>query len=244
MTATIRRWGISLFAILLGLYLAAPHAQAAWDLGGMTDEQYVSDYFGTTLLMVTSSQVVDPNVSYWTDKLPTEFINSPDYLVGVINAQRLSKNQTLLDAMSYPIAVGWETPLEDGRFQYHIDFTGIRPSEVEAIVKLLGGEGKILPGASFSIKPLSSGYFYGYATGSSNVTMAMGSQSITVNVAQSIDAVRKQIADILKSRFGKDVNFSLSISQDYNYDNVGTVNANVSLSVNLDGPVGGGEGGL
>ncbi|MCC7479237.1 hypothetical protein IT575_12365 [bacterium] len=244
MTAFISRWGIALAAVFLGVCMMAAPASAAWDTGGLSDEQFVSDYFGTTLLMVTSAPVVDVNVGYWTDKLPQEFINTPDYLVGVINAQRLSKNQTLLDALTYPIALGWETPLENGSFQYHIDFNGCRPSEVEAVVKLLGGEGKILPGAKFSVKPLSYGYFYGYATGGSNVTFAMGSQQVTVNVAQSIDAVRKQIGDILKARFGKEVNFSMSISQDYNYDNVGTVNANVSLNVNLDGPVGGGEGGL
>ncbi len=58
MTATNFRWGITLLTVLLGFCLAAPAARAEWDLGGLSDEQYVSDYFGTTLLLVTKTQLV------------------------------------------------------------------------------------------------------------------------------------------------------------------------------------------
>lgn len=237
MTASIHRWGIALFAALLGICLYAPAARADWDLGGRSDEQFVTDYFGTTLLMVTSTQLVDPMQGYWADKLPAQLSSNQDYLVGVINAGRVSKNQPMLDASTYPIVLGWETALENGKFQYHIDFTGIRPSEVAAVIATLGGESKVLPGATFSVKPLASGYFSGYSTGSTTVSLPIGSQSIDINVAQSIDAVRKQLADMLNKRFGKEVYFSLSITQDYNYDNVGTINSSIYLTINLDGPV-------
>jgi hypothetical protein len=232
MSATLRHWGICLAAVVI--LLSALPAQAVWDLGGVTDEDYVSNYFGTTLLLITNAPVVDSNTSYWTELLPSELQLNQEYLVGFINAQRVGKGTPLLDAASYPIALGWETLLEDGRYQYHIDFTGIRPSEVEALVTLVGGSDKLLPGATLSIKPLSSGYFYGYASGTSIVTFMVGSQELSLDTAQSIAAAREEVAALLLQRFGHAVPFSLSLTQDYNSDGAGSVNASASLSVNLE----------
>jgi hypothetical protein len=240
MFASVKSWGALLASVAI-LFLSVP-AQAAWDLGGASDEQYVTNFFGTTLLMVTSAPVVDPNTSYWADLLPTELMSNQDYLIGFINAQRVSGGKTLLDAATYPIAIGWETPLQDGRYQYHIDFTGIRPSEVEAIVKLVGGEAKLLPGAQVSVKPLTSGYFSGYSTGSSVVTMTLGSEELSLDAAQPMAAAREKVNALLKRRFGYEVPFTLSLTQDYNYDGAGTVNGSAYLSVNLDVPASG-EGG-
>jgi hypothetical protein len=234
-------------ATLLALLAAIALSSAA--IGAeMSDEDYVTKAFGCTAVFVTANQLVDPNSGgWWGDKLPPELNSNSGYLIGVVNAQRMSKNiKPLLDPNEYLISVGYEEQTASG-WTYFIDFSGMRKSEVLAILELLGGPGKVLPGSELSFRPLSTRSFYSSAV-NGTVTLALAGQQVSFSVSAPVSEIRQKVAAAFRSGFGADVPFDLYVSQ-YSYNN-GTIGGDVSVyadttgnSLAMSGDYGG-EGGM
>lgn len=221
----------TLFTLALMLALAAFRPALADELA---DNDYLTKAFGTTAVFATSTQLADPSVGWWGDKLPQELSSNPGYLIGVVNSRRMDKGfKPLLNPNDYLISVGYEEPAENGGFTYFIDFAGMRPSEVEQIFALLGGKDKIVPGSTVSYRPLTTRSIYATADPSGNVSLAIGDQTVNFKVGTSISDVRSQVAAALKKLLGADAPFDLYCNQ-YSY-NDGTMGGDASVYVDLSG---------
>jgi hypothetical protein len=218
----------TLFAALLALAIASAGFAAE-----MSDEDYVTKAFGTTAVFTSSTQLVDPNSGgWWGEKLPAELSSNTGYLIGVVNAQRMSKNiKPLLDPNEYLISVGYEEQTESG-WTYFIDFSGMRKSEVTAIIELLGGPAKLLPNTTLSFRPLSTRSYYASAV-DGTVTLALQGQTVSFSVSSPLSEIRQKVAAGFRSGFGADVPFDIYVSQ-YSYNN-GTIGGDVSIYADTTG---------
>lgn len=221
----------TLFALGLILALSAYRPALAAEMG---DDEYITKAFGTTAVFATGTQVADPATGWWGEKLPQELSNNPGYLIGVVNSRRMDKGfKPLLNPNDYLISVGYEEPADNGGFTYFIDFTGMRPSEVETIFELLGGKDKILPGATVSYRALTTRNIYASADPEGKVSLGIGDQTVSFRIGTSISDVRSQVAAALKKMLGVDVPFDLYCNQ-YSY-NDGTMGGDASVYVDLSG---------
>jgi hypothetical protein len=199
----------------------------------MSDDDYITKGFGTTAVFKTATQVVDPNTGWWGDKLPQELSGNQGYLIGVVNSRRMDKGfKPLLNPNDYLISLGYEEVV-DGGFTYFIDFTSMRPSEVEMIFELLGGKSALLPGAEVSYRALTVRSIYATADASGMVNLAIGDQTISFKVGTAVGDVRAQVAAALKKMLGLDAPFDLYCNQ-YSY-NDGTFGGDASVYVDLSG---------
>jgi hypothetical protein len=239
----MRRLAALALAVATAVLALAGPARAELPLNGMSDAQFTAEYFGTTLVFTSPTQLDNYDLgTYWSDKLPQELLSNHQYLIGVVNAARMSAGQPLLNPAEYLISIGWETP-NGSAFEYHIDFMDMTPSDVDRIIGALGGEGKMLPGTALSVRPLTMRSFYASSTEGSTVTLPFGGQTMNIDVSGSLATARNSIAQALKQRYGKDVAFSLYLTQSDSLDGVESYDVSVYCDMNYtpgmyDAPVG------
>lgn len=211
---------------IIALALAALLATPA--LADMTDDQYVDDYFGTTALLFSPTQLADPNYGWWGDKLPPQLVSDYGFVIGVVNTLRSGKGVTpLLDPALAQVIAGWEEQVEGG-FNYNIDFIDMRPSEVAAVFTALGGIEKFVPGVKLSYRPLlTRSYYFSTMDLKTPLTLTIGQSELSFTPTSAVSEVQAKIAAAFREQYGQDVNFDLYFSQYIHID--GTSGADISI---------------
>jgi len=168
-----------------------------------SDDQYITEYFGTKVVIISSEQLADPNVGWWTDRLPDELQYGSSFAVGVVNAHRLETGDAeLLNLNDMVMLSGWEEVVEAG-YMYTLDFIGIRPSEVELLFNALGGLDKFLPGVELSYEPLLTRNFFAMAEKiGSPLEFTIGSRTVEIDTNLSITEIREKLGSVLEEEFG------------------------------------------
>lgn len=216
-------------ALLTALSLIQPAAAA------MSDQDYVTHAFGTVLVLHTPHQVINPEQGWWGDKVHKDLQN-PSYLVGIINSQRMQKKITpLLDPNDGGAILLDMEETDASGYRYTIDFAGLRPSEVQALVDLLGGASKILPGAtSATFEPLQRRSIYANSMGGAPIVLMVGTTKIETTPDMDFADVRSRVDKALQGMFGKVVPFDFTVTRSVFMD--GTDTADVSIYVDLNPP--------
>jgi len=200
----------NLLALAMVLVLATPA------LAELSDDQYVSQYFGTSAVFTTTTRLVDPNVGYWTDKLPQQ-LNSYDwgFVVGVVNTLRSTKGVTpLLDINTAQVLPGWEEELEGYGYKYNIDFVDMRPSEVQAVFTALGGLEKLLPGVNVSYAPLLVRNYWASNTNLDDpVLLTIGTQELKIMTGTPIREIQQMVQGALRESYSQDVLVDVSVDE-------------------------------
>jgi len=199
------------------------------------DDEWVNHGFGTVLVLHTPKQVIDPNQGWWGD-LASKDLQNPAYLIGIINSRRMDKKQTpLLDPNDTASILLDMEETEPSGYRYTVDFAGMRPSEVQALVDLLGGPSKLLQGAtSITFEPLQRRSIYASSTGGGPITIVIGSTQIQSQADMDFADLRGKVDKALQSMFGKPVPFDFTITRSKFMD--GTDTADVSIYVDLNPP--------
>jgi hypothetical protein len=219
------------FIITLSALLALLQPASA----AMSDEDYVTHAFGTVLVLHTPRQVINPEQGWWGDKVHKDLQN-PSYLIGIVNSQRMQKKVTPLLDPNDGAAILFDIEETEGSgYRYTIDFAGQRPSEVQALVDLLGGPGKVLQGAtSATYEPLQRRSIYSSSTGGAPITLVIGTTKIETSPDMDFADVRGRVDKALQSMFGKQVPFDFTVTRSVFMD--GTDTADVSVYVDLNPP--------
>ena len=199
------------------------------------DEDYTNKFFGTSLILTSPVQVVNPETGgWWTDSLPQSLLYDSAYMAGMINAWRMQNGSSpLLDPAMFSLAPGYEVPVEGG-FEYNIDFPGVRPSEVEMILTTYGGSEALLAGTTASMRPLRMRYFSAYGDQGNNLELDLGVTQLSITPNSSMGSLRSQIEQTLREYYGPTVVFDLYYSQYSNRD--GTGGSDISLTIEIPDP--------
>jgi len=223
-----------LFTLLIALLLVTPRAFAADEL---SDDDYVTRNFGTVAVLHTAKQVVDPNVGWWGEKTAPG-LNNPGYLMGIVNSRRLDKKITpLLDPNDTSAITLEEEKPEGSGFRYEVSFGGMRPSEVKALVELLGGPTKLLPGTtSVTYEPLTHRWISASSYDGSNIVITLASQRIEVPYTVGFDELSGKVDAALKQVFGKSVPFEVTLTRSSYIAGGGGTDVSVHIDLNPPPP--------
>ena len=225
--------GIRVWALALGVsvLLAIPCLASASEL---SDEDYVTRYFGTSVVFITAKQLVDARQGYWGEKLPQEFMYSQGVLIERINEARRQAGRTdLLNPAEYPIGAGMEFKRDDGRWEYNIDFRGCRPSEVQVVLDSVEFTG-MLSDCEMEIRPLCVGYLAASSKGLSSVELKLSKVTVTLTPDMTMKEMLAVVKDAINEQYGDNNKADIYISLN---DTVtgGDQSFYVNVSVYLDG---------
>jgi len=197
----------------------------------LSDEEYTSKFFGTTAVLKTAKQIVDPNTAWWGEKMPQQ-LNDSSYVLGVVNAHRTAANQPLLPVGDESVVMfGSETPVAGG-FEYTVDFTGLVPSEVQLVLDTLGGLEKVVPTAALSFRPLNRRSFYVSATSpDGDIVLPLDGEELHVSMGMSMSDLRDKLQSLLGKRYGPGLKLDIYFSR-YSYSD-GSSGADFSVYVEI-----------
>ncbi|MDQ3022892.1 MAG: hypothetical protein M3R04_00700, partial [bacterium] len=189
-------------------------AQAATFAAELSDEEYVTRAFGTVAVLHSPRQIVDPNLNWWGEKAAPE-LGNPAYLTGIINSRRMDKGITpLLDPNDGGTVVMETEETDAAGFRYLVSFAGMRPSEVQALVEVLGGAARMLPGAtSISYEPLERRYIYASSYDGAPLVLQIGATRIERPASADFDEMRSAVDGVLRGMFGKAVPYDFTMSR-------------------------------
>ena len=205
---------------ILGIAAVLLAFPAAAQDNGLPDNDYVTDYFGTTLLIVSSSPLAADTTGWWTDELPEDLIYGYGFIAGVINGHRSSMDDpNLISSEDTIVITGWEEEVPGG-FQYKIDFLGLRRSEVELLLDALGGIDSILPDEEVSFIPLRNRSFFVFADAIGDpLTVRIGSQFVELDSNMTILEIQDVLSLYLEDEYGDftmaGINLTYSIYNGY-----------------------------
>lgn len=223
-------------ALLLAatLMLSCTVALAAPDTGGVPDADFTTRYFGTTAVFHAPQRVdYDPNLSWWGEKVSPELTNNPAYIIGIVNSRRMAQSVPLLDPNDYSLIQVNAEELGTEGYRYTIDFADMRPAEVEALIGMLGGPAKVVPGtARVSYEPLPRRYIYASGWGEQPAILNLAGRKITVSPGMTLDQVRALIDQAFQASMGRSAYYDLTLTQSRYMD--GSTSIDVSLSVDLN----------
>jgi hypothetical protein len=219
-----------IFGAMLCAMLALPWAARAAELA---DEDYVSRYFGTSIVFITAQQLIDVNQGYWGSLLPQEFMYSQGTLIDLVNnVRRTADRSDLLNPADYPIAVGGEVKRDDGKWEYSIDFRGCTPSEAQLVldgVKFTGALGD----CEREVRPLRVGYFYAQSQDFQGVDLVMQGVTATLTPEMPLKDMITAINEALLAKYGENCKADIYFSGN---DSVTSGKAMyVNVTVYLDG---------
>jgi hypothetical protein len=228
-----------LLTTLLALLLLTASAYAA----EMTDDDYVTHSFGTVAVLHTPRQVIDPNSGWWGD-LASKDLTNTSYLIGIINSRRMDKKlQPLLDPNDANTIVIESEATDANGYTYSISFAGMRPSEVQALVELLGGAAKLLPGSTgVTYEPLQRRWISGASYDGKPFTIMVGNQKIDTPAAVDFSDLHGKVDKALQGMFGKTVPFDFTLTRSVLMD--GSNSTDISIYVDLNPPAPSSEEGL
>lgn len=200
----------------------------------LSDDDYVARAFGTVAVLHAPRQVANPNETWWGEKAAQELTNT-SYLIGIINSRRMDKGiKVLLDPNdSNTIFMDAEETDEAG-FRYPISFANMRPSEVKALIEVLGGPGKLLPGATrVSYEPLQRRWMSaGSYDGTSPIVLQIGPHRIESTAAVNFDELRGRVDSALQQMFGHSVPFDFTVTRSMLMDGMNTTDVSIYVDLN------------
>jgi hypothetical protein len=198
----------------------------------LADNEYVTRYFGTVARFTTPTQASGTS-GWWGDSVPQELSYNYSYLAGVVNTRRMDKGITpLLNPNEALVTLGEEVN-NGSSWTYSIEFVDMRPSEVGAIIEMLGGASRIVPGSTVSYDTLRRRYLYASAGPDGTATMNIGGREIRINLTGNGADARGQLDAALTAAFGAAVPYEMYLSTYKYFD--GTTGADLSLTVDMDG---------
>ena len=199
----------------------------------LADQDYVDSYFGTSVVFITGNQLVDPMQGYWGNLLPQEFMYSQGTLIKIINdVRQAAGNGDLLKPADYPIGVGAETKLEDGRWEYSIEFRGCTPSESQLVLDSVTLSG-VLADCEREFRPLCVGYFYADAQNLGSIDLVMQDATATLTPDMTLADMLSEIKAVLQAKYGDNCQADIYISA--NDAITGGKAMYVNVTVYLDG---------
>jgi hypothetical protein len=215
--------------MLLALCLLALLPAPAW--AQLADDGYVTQYFGTTAALAVDKPL-PPLESFWM-QLPQALTQDSSLLVHTVNALRQAKGvQPLLGGDEHVMTTGQDGKnAADGKYYYTLDFDGLRPSEVQAVIDALGGVDKLFPGAKLSFWPINRQSFSASAEPGQALALIIGGEELRIDPATPVTTVRQQVAGVLKRLYGGSVEFNLYMNQDALQD--GTSGCSVGADVQI-----------
>lgn len=219
--------------LLLALALFGALCTAAF-AAQLSDDDYVTKFFGTTALFSVSQKLTTSDTEWWGDKLPATLTGDSSYIAGLVNAARLGKKVTpLLNPNEPLVTIGWEEAQGTG-FVYTVDFSGMRPSEVGAVIDSLGGAAKVLPGATLGFRPLNKRGFYASAGLDEALKLDISGTVVEIPAAMQVKEAHAKVREVLVKLYGAAVVFDLYRDYYMNRDNSGQdVNIYVEIPTEL-----------
>jgi hypothetical protein len=216
------------------LLLTASLAYAAPDTGGVPDEEFTTKNFGTVAVFTAPRQIANPDTEWWGEKLATEISSNPAYLLGIVNSRRMDKGiKPLLDPADPGLIYSDTETAVNGGYEYTVNFLDMRPSEVQAIIDMLGGPAKVLPGTTgVRYRPLIRRYMWGGTYDGSPVRLTVAGQVLEFAPSLSFDEVRARVNAAFVNGFGHEVPFDLTVTR-YSYMN-GSVGLDISINADMD----------
>ena len=222
----------TVFISLLVVALLLPGLALAEPTVPFDDEQYVVDWFGTDLVVFSTTSIADEG---WIGEiLPEEFTYDTSYLIGLVNAFRLQQDyEPLLDPDTYfSFDYEYET---DGGYESHLRFPGLRPSEVMLLFKSYGGTSEFFGEGQLSYMPLLTRDFYAdNEDAMAPLVLDIDGVEVTIDAGSTINEIEAVISDGFEQRYDQEVMLSIyynvsTYSDGYNY---------ASLSVTAELPAG------
>lgn len=194
--------------MLLGLLCLLALSATAF-AADLSDDDYVTKFFGTTALFTTPHQLANPETEWWGDKMPQQLTGGAAYIAGLVNARRMDAGITpLLNPQDALVVLIGEDPVEGG-FQYSIDFAGMRPSEVQLVVDNLGGTEKLIPGSKLTFRPLNRSSIFLSGKLGDTLKVVIGGEELELAPAMTTEAFHGKVAEVLKRKYGETVVFDL-----------------------------------
>jgi hypothetical protein len=180
------------------------------------DEDYVGRYFGVELHIIMQEQIPYGAESWWADQLPPELLDS-NYAAGVVNAQRsANKIAPLLNTTDYFISPTNEEQVDNG-WQYTMEFTGLRPSEIKLLLDTLGGADKVFPGGALTYMPLLARSFNTWSEEPGvPLTLDINGHELTVKYGESLDSIRERASKLFAEVYGQEAMLEITMGQ-YSY---------------------------
>jgi len=194
--------------MLIGLLIALA-ASAPVFAAELSDDDYVTKYFGATALFTTPHQLANPETEWWGDKLPEQLTNGAAYVAGLVNARRMDSGyKPLLNPQDALVVLMGEDPVEGG-FQYSIDFPGLRPSEIQLVVDNMGGVEKLVPGAKLTFRPLNRSSIFLNGKLDETLRVVIAGEELDLPPAMTMEDFHAKVDELLKRKYGEAVVFDL-----------------------------------
>jgi len=203
---------ILMLLLLLVPYLAfAAQEEPEGPYTPFDDETYVTEYFGTQLVVFMTERLIASDEDWWPDKLPEELLYDQSAMVALVNDQRASRDAPLLDPDGWYIETGWEEET-DGGWQYDVNFYGMRPSEVEMLLDEFGGAAALFPGGQFSFMPCRRRMFDSRVSSlDDDYVLLLAEEEYRFNPRQGIDELHAEVTQAFMKAYGQDVTVDLSV---------------------------------
>jgi hypothetical protein len=200
-------------AILVGVFFSAAVslAQQGDPSIPFPEDSYVTDYFGTTLVVSMPGQLNEDPEDWWGNSLPDELFYEQQSYCELVNAHREEAGDPLLDPNGWYIELGDEFEMEDG-WEYEVRFFEMRPAEVMIILAELGGVENLFPGGEYSFMPCLTRNFYAdTADPTSPFLLRLGFEDYEIDASLSIEMLYDAVDVAFAEAYGQQVYFDLYV---------------------------------
>jgi len=200
--------------IMLLVLLGATVLPAQQDDPGIPfpEDVYITDYFGTTLMVLMPEQLNDDPADWWGNALPDEFFYDQQRFYELVNQQRAETGDPLLDPTGWYIEIGDEREMEDG-WEYEVRFFEMRPAEVIFILAEFDGAEALFPGGQYSFWPCLERSFYADSIDPSEpFHLRLGLEEYTVGSTLSIAELYDAVDAAFSEAYGQQVYFDLYVN--------------------------------
>jgi len=175
------------------------------------DESYVTDYFGTQLIVFMTERMIADDTEWWPDKLPEDLLYDQPAMIELVNELRAATGVPLLDPEGWYIESGWEEET-DGGWQYDISFYGMRPSEAMLLLDEFGGAAALFPAGQFSYLPCRHRMFNSRIGGlDQDYVFMLAEQEYRFDPQKGIDQLHAEVKQAFAEAYGQKVAVDLSV---------------------------------
>jgi len=214
MAATEEGW-IMMRVVLLLLFAPclafAAQAEVTEPYIPLEDDSYVTDYFGTQLVVFMTERMIADDTEWWPDKLPEDLLYDQPAMIELVNERRAEAGVPLLDPEGWYIESGWEEET-DGGWQYDISFYGMRPSEAMLLLNEFGGADTLFPGGQFSYLPCRHCIFNSRIAGlAQDYVLMLAEKEYRFDPHKGIEELHAEVKQAFAEAYGQDVAVDLSI---------------------------------
>lgn len=175
------------------------------------DESYVTEYFGTQLVVFMTDRLIASDDDWWPDELPEDLLYDQYSMVELVNEQRSQSGALLLDPDGWYIETGWEEET-DGGWQYDINFYGMRPSEVQMLLDEFGGATTLFPDGQISYMPCLRRMFDARISSlDEDYVLVLAETEYRFDPRKGIDVLHAEVRQAFAEAYGEDVTVDLSV---------------------------------